>query len=357
MDRKPLQVRRLNEGKPLIEPSDLWWETGVTFNAGAVLVQDKRIIRSLLPMLPLEDSRLADGVVAVLYRARPETDPVQAFTRSFIGLAVFTPQMEPLYRWKEPVLLPEADPQAFDALGVEDPRITFSDGQYQMIYCGVQADAQHVYKAALCLATSSDLVHWEKKGPLSGDINGVNNKDGALFPQKIGGKYLLLHRPYWPGLAQKDFVIHLAESDSVEGPWVDLGEMMRAPQIPEFRESWLGAGSVPEPAGEGKYVMVYHTGNFRQDGSREYDLDAAFLDFAGWDGANPQALVRRRLEHLMRPETPAELRSGSQHQVSNVLFTCGSYRFGEDLVIVYGGADSYTLAAAVNWEELVNALT
>ena len=63
-----------------------------------------------------------------------------------------------------------------------------------------------------------------------------------------------------------------------------------------------------------------------------------------------------RLEHLMVPETPSELRSHSRMQVANVLFTCGSYEIGDSIRIIYGGADTYTLAAEVNRAELLAAL-
>jgi predicted GH43/DUF377 family glycosyl hydrolase len=42
--------------------------------------------------------------------------------------------------------------------------------------------------------------------------------------------------------------------------------------------------------------------------------------------------------------------------VGNVLFACGSYEHGDDIVIVYGGADTYTLAARVDKATLFAAL-
>lgn len=353
-------VRRLNRAKPILAPAARWWENGVTFNAAVVYLEpgaeNETILRGLLPMLAPGDERLAQGVVAVLYRARPERDPGSEFTRSFIGLALFTPSLRPLYRYQEPVLFPSPDPGGFDALGVEDPRITRLDGRFYMVYCGVRADPQAAYKAALCLAVSDDLLHWQKLGPLPGELNATNNKDGVLFPEPVGGKYYLLHRPYWDGLPQADFAIHLAASEAIQGPWFDLGEMMRAYPNPRMQASWLGAGGVPIRASEGRYAMVYHTGNYLDAERREYDLDAALLDFAGWDGQDPRGLVAARLEHLMVPKTAAELRSRSRLQVANVLFACGTYLYQDDLHIVYGGADTYTLAAKVGWGELLAAL-
>jgi predicted GH43/DUF377 family glycosyl hydrolase len=92
------------------------------------------------------------------------------------------------------------------------------------------------------------------------------------------------------------------------------------------------------------------------DTDREYDTNAALLDFAGWDGVKPETLVRARIEPLMAPETPAELRSRSPLQVGNVLFACGSYVFEDWLYLIYGGADTYTLAARVRMDTLLQAL-
>ncbi|HMN63346.1 MAG TPA: hypothetical protein PJ988_23460, partial [Anaerolinea sp.] len=99
-------IERLNGGEPIIAPSQNWWETGVTFNPAAVYLErsaeNDLILRALLPMFNPDDPRLAEGVVAVHYRARPEVDPGSAFARSFIGLTLFTPTLQPLYRYQEP---------------------------------------------------------------------------------------------------------------------------------------------------------------------------------------------------------------------------------------------------------------
>jgi predicted GH43/DUF377 family glycosyl hydrolase len=87
----------------------------------------------------------------------------------------------------------------------------------------------------------------------------------------------------------------------------------------------------------------------------EYDLDAGLLDLAKAE-QDPGSVVRGRIEHLMVPETPEELRSESSLQVQNVLFACGSYEYKEDLYIIYGGADTYLLAARIKTAALWRAL-
>ena len=362
-------VTRCNDGEPILSPTDIWWETGVTFNAAALYLErsaeNDPVIAALIgptllsgPALDgtttLDDPDLAEGVVAIHYRARPEREPGYPFPRSYIGLAVFTPDLKLLYRSPEPVIYPSVAPDGFDHLGVEDPRITRFGESFYMVYTGLAHDADHTYRPALCLATSKDLVQWTRLGPFRGDVNRTYNKDGVLFPDRIDGRYYLLHRPYWDGLPQSEFVMHLAVGETLAGEWADCGEVLRAFPNPHVRSSWVGAGSVPIPfrrsaGGEGRYAVIYHTGNYLNDVDREYDLDVAVFDLHRLSSSDaPSAVVTARLEPLMVPETEAELRSGSSLQVANVLFACGSYEYKDEIYIVYGGADTYTLAARVN---------
>ncbi|MBP1655472.1 MAG: glycosidase like protein [Bacteroidetes bacterium] len=359
MKTYPITVERCNGAVPIIVPGSNWWETGVTFNAAALYLErsaaNDKIIQTLLPMRRLSDADLHNGIIVIHYRARPETDPGLPFVRSFIGLALFTPEFKPLYRYKEPVIFPEPMPDGADYLGVEDPRITRIGNTFTMVYCGLKADPETVYHTQLCTARSTDLLHWEKLGPMRGDINAHYNKDGVLFPGAEQGKYYLLHRPWWNGLPHADYAMNLAVSNAPDGTWRDLGPIMHSFHNPRFKESWIGAGGVPVPLGDGRYMMIYHTGNSRADSTLEYDLDAALLDMRHAE-TDPASVVRGRIEHFMVPETPEELGSSSTLQVQNVLFTCGSYVYGDHLYIVYGGADTYLLAARVEIATLMREL-
>jgi predicted GH43/DUF377 family glycosyl hydrolase len=157
-------------------------------------------------------------------------------------------------------------------------------------------------------------------------------------------------------MPRADIAIRLAQSDSPSGPWRDLGEVLRAFPNPRMHSSWVGAGSVPIWLEAQRYLVIYHTGNFLNAQDREYDLDAAVFDFDAFDPARPASLVTARLEPLMVPETPAELRSRSQLQVGNVLFACGSYEYRGWITIIYGGADTYTLAARIEKRALLEHL-
>ena len=137
-----LPVQRLHGGEPILSPTAHWWESGVTFNTAAVYLPRSEATDPLIALLlgeeALHDPLLADGVVATHYRARPRHDPGYRLTRSFTGLALFTPVFAHLLdRRPEPVLCPSASATAGDYLGIEDPRITQIGDTFYFVYCGV----------------------------------------------------------------------------------------------------------------------------------------------------------------------------------------------------------------------------
>ena len=94
----------------------------------------------------------------------------------------------------------------FETKGVEDPRITRISDTFYMVYV---AYSEHGTRVSL--AASSNLIAWERLGVILPD---EDNKDAALFPEKIGGRYYLLHRrPPDVWIACSDDLLH----------WTDLG--------------------------------------------------------------------------------------------------------------------------------------
>lgn len=354
-------VERLHTGQPILAPTAQWWESGVTFNSAAVYLlrsaANDPIIADLLGAETLADPRLRDGVVAAHYRARPRHDPGFPLTRSYTGLALFTPDTAHLLRrYDTPVISPCGDPASDDCFGVEDPRITQLGDTYYALYCGVKRNIarRSGWGCGLCLAQSHDLRHWEKLGAVTGGLNEGNNKDGVLFPEMVDGQYLMLHRPMDGPM--HTWGMHLAVSDAVTGPWRDCGAILYAEEHPACRSSWVGAGSVPIPLGDGRYLAIFHTGHLLRDGRRQYDLDAAILDLRHFDPYRPADLLAARLNRIMVPETECEVNGPFPDSVANVLFTCGSYQYGEYLYFLYGGGDTYVMSARIHLQTLVAAV-
>ncbi len=353
-------VERLFGGQPLISPTSNEWESGVTFNSSAVFLQatDENIpvIRELLG----PDQEVRD-IVALHYRARPKLDPGFPFTRSYVGLSVHEPNLVPIRRFETPVVSP-SDADHADVHGAEDPRVTWLDGSWWMVYCGVQPhidpDPLKTWLASVCVAKSDNLVDWTKYGAVEGCAGRgptpCSNKDGVLFPDRIEGKVVMLHRPLSGDIDTWETAIAVA--DKPEGPFVHLGSVHGPARHAGHPKSWTGAGAVPIKIAEGRYLSIEHTGNYLDGSQRKYVLDAFLYDFNDWDPTQPETLVKARLDDFMRPETDFEVNGPFEDSVGNVVFACGAYVHDGWIYIVYGGGDSYILAARVKMDELVGGL-
>jgi len=124
-------VERLHGGTPVLEPiAEHAWESRVVLNPAAVLVDDAEELDTLCDAWGLSDTdrqRLATagGACVMVYRAQGSAyerpTPHGRHVASALGLAVFTPDLQLVRRWAEPVIAPEA---SVHDLGVEDARCT-----------------------------------------------------------------------------------------------------------------------------------------------------------------------------------------------------------------------------------------
>jgi predicted GH43/DUF377 family glycosyl hydrolase len=90
----------------------------------------------------------------------------------------------------------------WDSYTVETPRIFEEGGRYCMFYCG--SDRFSDYPAHAGLATSTDLVHWQKdaRNPLFSRGHEGDWDEGAIWfttVEKIGDRYYLWYEGYGGG--------------------------------------------------------------------------------------------------------------------------------------------------------------
>jgi predicted GH43/DUF377 family glycosyl hydrolase len=378
----PVTPERLHGGRPILEPiSAHGWESNVVLNPAAVLVEDEAEVGRLCETWELGEAaraRLheAGGAGVMLYRAQGEADE-RGFSPSSLGLALFTPGLDLVYRHPEPVLSAEdAGPGGalFHDLGLEDARCTRVGGTYYLYYTGFSSEDSPVPwehegafgRVQICLATTQDFRDWQIHGPAEG-LGPENDKNAALFEKAVGEgaarRYYLLHRPMQ---GEHAMTIHLAEASDPAGPWTKRGPIFESHAYQEFHQSWIGAGGPPLPLSsgdeDGRFLMIYHQGHYldpapediREHRRREYDLAAALLD------VREESVLRSRIEPLMRPTGSAETEGDERLGVGNVLFSCAAYRWQregrDDLVIPYAAADSRIFGARIGWNELAEAL-
>ncbi len=278
---------------PIISPRGDSWESAGTFNPSVVLHKGKFVM---------------------LYRAQDR----QGTSR--LGYAESDDGIH-FARRPEPVLSPETDYEKDG--GVEDPRLVKFGDTYYLTYTGYnKKDAQ------LCLATSKDLIHWERHGVILPAYKGRWNvqwtKSGAIVPEKIGGKYWM----YYLGTgADKTDEMGLASSPDLIH-WTDATDAPVLPSRPgQFDSRVVEPGPAPILTGDG-IVLVYNAA----DDKLIYRTAVAVFD-----RKDPHKVLSRSATPIFAPEKDWE-KTG---QVPNVVFVEGMVRKGKSYLFYYGGADKY----------------
>ncbi len=225
---------------------------------------------------------------------------------SHIGYAVSADGLR--WNWLEaPVISPHRGRE--DYRGVEDPRITPLDDAFYMTYT-----AYGVHSFYPMIARSENLITWTDVAPLEV----AENKDHVLFPEKIGGRYAILHR--------RSKHIWLGYSDDLH-TWGDH-RIILAPR-PEGQDGWdslsIGSNGVPIKTEYG-WLLFYHG----YDERHVYRHSVALLDLD-----NPAKIIHRPTEYIMEPFEPWEIKG----DVGNVVFSCANIVVGDELWFYYGGAD------------------
>jgi predicted GH43/DUF377 family glycosyl hydrolase len=154
-----------------------------------------------------------DGKFSMLYRAEGQNTGTGVICLAFSDDGIHFERYV-----NNPVMVQEYD---YEKEGVEDPRIVKFRDTYYITYTGVGDQTS----GNVCLATSTDLIKWEKKGeilqPNIGAWNSYQIKAGAIVPEMINGKYVMYlqgEMEPWKarvGIAYSDDLIHWYESDNV----------------------------------------------------------------------------------------------------------------------------------------------
>ncbi|WP_442800474.1 glycoside hydrolase family 130 protein [Sphingopyxis sp. MG] len=160
----------------------------------------------------------------------------------------------------------------------------------------------------------------------------ARNKGMALFPRKIGGRYLMVGR-------QDGKNVTLLSSDSLTH-WDDEGELLLSPEFPwEFVQ--MGNCGSPIECDEGWLLLTHGVGAMRK-----YSLGAALLD-----RDDPSRVIGRTACPIL---TAAE--SDREGYVPNVVYTCGAMCVGDELFIPYGISDSAIGFATASLDDLLDLL-
>lgn len=299
------------------------WEAYATFNPAAVV---------------------REGKVYVLYRAEDATGEMRIGGHtSRIGLAESNDGMRFTTR-ATPVLYPDRDAQRQHEWpgGVEDPRIVETeDGRYVLTYTQWNRDIPR-----LAVATSLDLVHWEKHGPALPMTEGSafarrESKSGAILT-RVEGDRLIATRvdgTYWMYFNVPDVLI--ATSDNLID-WTPLADTEGRPipvlsPRPGYFDSWLVEAGPPAVVTEHGILLMYNAGNSAAYGDPDLPARVYTGGQALFDPSTPWKLLDRSDEPFIQPTEEYE-RSGQY--VEGTTFVEGLVPFRGRWYLYYGTADS-----------------
>lgn len=322
------------EHNPIISPNQKnYWENLCTCNPGAWY---------------------EDGKFYLLYRAAGDDEE----HKIYLGLAESQDGFNFVRVSDEPVLSPSIDGP--DAGCVEDPRIVkfddyyfityayrpFPPGQYwkfgpdEVLQYDCPDSAPLVLKNNITnsgLLMSKDLRNFRRLGRIT--KSSLDNRDVILFPEKVNGKFVMLHRP-------KEWI---GDKYGCEYPsiWIsysdDLLEWDNDTLLIKAEEEWekkIGGSTPPLKTEEG-WLTLYHG----VDDKGIYRVGVLLLDLE-----NPSKVIARSPHYIMEPEFDYEF----EGFYKGCVFPTGNVIVGDTLYVYYGGADKYCCVATCSVKELID---
>ncbi len=294
-----IKLKRVSQKPVLVPNSGSTWEAGAVYNCAAVY---------------------KDKLVHLVYRATDITSngSMGKYINN-LGYAVSSDGIN-FNRLRDPILVNDI---AQEARGPEDPRIVEIDGTYHMMYTGFGGRFPGDYR--ISYATSSNLITWQRHGIVLDEAN----KDASLFPEKIGGKYMLLHR--------RPPDIWMAFSEDLKN-WDEHRILMKAIPDSDWENEKIGIAGPPIKTESG-WLLIYHG----VSKSHTYSLGIAELDLE-----NPSQVISRQSEPILEPELDWEING----HVPNVVFSCGQVIKDGELYVYYGAADTVIGVANIALQDM-----
>jgi len=244
--------------------------------------------------------------------------------------------------WDEPAISRAAP---YEEWGVEDARITYlaDEGRYAITYTGYSSAGPRI-----CLITTDDLLapaRYRRHGPrVAGD-----NKNCVVFPEKVDGEYVILHRPM-PRIV-------CTRVSSLELEWPVDGVTLMGPRAGTWRSSRVGAGAPPIRTSAG-WLLPFHGATSIEEGN-VYSMGWCVLDID-----KPEIVRFVSDAPALSPSAPYEIEQRSIPQVDmanfrtgvRVVFPQGFVERGDELFVYYGAADVSVGGARVGKRALVDSI-
>ncbi|MFZ2621058.1 MAG: hypothetical protein WAX85_00970 [Minisyncoccia bacterium] len=322
-------------GNPIIEPrSEHDWEVEGTFNP-AVVEDDEGTIHLLYRAIG------KDGISRVGY--------AKSKNGTYFTKRSSIPVFEPIMGYGLPDPSKVKGPVAYNPViytsgggwgGSEDPRLVKIEDTVYMIY--VAFEGWGSMRIALTSISLEDFKagKWKWKKPTLISPPNKMAKNWLLFPEKINGRYAILH-----GLAPKVLVDYVDDLDNFKD-YIYSVRPEGAPQ-PGRKNAWDGllrGGGPPPIKTELGWLLLYHA--LDKTDSSKYKLGAMILD-----KDDPTKILYRSKHPILSPDMHYE-----NNGKPGIVYASGALIRDDDLYIYYGGADKVVCVATTPLKKLLKYL-
>ena len=314
-------VKRYQGGAPVLSKPDIPCEADCIFNAGVTKY---------------------NGRYVCAFRNDYGFDGVGAFAHCVIGLAFSDDGIH--WQVQDKPFLTVEDFDDPEITKVYDPRLTVIDGVLHLCFA---VDTRHGLRGGI--AVTRDLQHIEVKS-----MSVPDNRNMVLFPEKIGGRYVRLERPfpvYSRGGVDR-FDIWISYSYDLEY-WGDSHLLLAVEDVP-FANDKIGPGAPPIRTDKG-WLTLFHTVDIdRTRGKNGWEAKWQKRYCAGvmlLDLQDPSKVIGLCKTPLLAPETRWETEEGFR---THVIFPGGLVPEADGTVkIYYGASDTVECMATARIDDLL----
>jgi beta-1,4-mannooligosaccharide/beta-1,4-mannosyl-N-acetylglucosamine phosphorylase len=314
----------------ILSHKDVPYPSALTFNAGVVKKEGTYYMMFRNDIGSFEEEKL-----------EPCTNSMGlASNRINLGLAKstdgihWTVEPEPCFAWENE-----------EIIRVSDPRLTVIDGEFYVCFA---ADTVHGIRGGI--AVTKDFKTFDIKSLALPD-----NRNMALFPEKINGHFVRLERPmpiYSRTGPYHKFDIWLSDSPDLVY-WGNPRLVLGTEDVP-FCNDKIGPGAPPIKTDKG-WLMIYHAvdvdpsrgkNGWEDKWQKRYTIGIALLDLE-----DPSRVIGMSRVPLMVPEGHYETEFGFRW---NALFPCAMLLDDDNQVrIYYSAGDSVIRLATADLDDLI----
>lgn len=308
------------------------WESVAVFNPTAVLL---------------------DGKVHLLYRAIGNDNvSVIGYACSKDGLHIDERLNKPVFAstcLKSPDLsIPPATYASGGGIagtrgGTEDPRLTRIGDHLFLFY--TDYNGWDSVRIAFTSISVTDFLNrdWNWSDPVVISPPGVSSKNACILPEKIKGKYVIFHRLHLGSKVRPNILIDFVDDLKFSDKWLEGHHQINT--RPGYWDSLkVGLGAPPIKTKYG-WLMIYQ--GVGEDDSSRYKMGAMLLDIN-----DPAKVIHRCEEPIMGPDEAYE-NYGCKF---GVIYPCGAVIKKDQLLVYYGGSDTYSCLAAAPINRFLNQL-